>query len=127
MRLDFIQKQSNILLSPRWERLTCNENGNYEFEEMGCENSRGSRAYMSEKTSSLCGLQFSVFRSASRRRRTLNYVIELAFDPHNPPTEADQKQLQQAFEFINEGVRRIMGGEPGTDDLEKYTREVQWH
>jgi hypothetical protein len=36
-----------------------------------------------------------------------NYVIELAFDPHNPPTEEERKNLQEAFEYISEGIKRI--------------------
>jgi hypothetical protein len=56
-----------------------------------------------------------------------NYVIELAFDPNNPQTQEERKQLQNAFEFISEGVRRIMGGEPRMDDNEDCTHEVQWH
>ena len=56
-----------------------------------------------------------------------NFVIELAYDPHNPPAKEEQERLQKAFEFINEGVIRILGGaaEPGTDP-EEYTREVSW-
>ena len=56
-----------------------------------------------------------------------NYVIELAFDPHNPPSEEEREQLQQAFEFISEGIRRIMGGVEKKDCIEDYTREVPWH
>ena len=56
-----------------------------------------------------------------------NYVIELAYDPNNPPTEGEQKRLEQAFEFISEGVRRIMVGEAEKDDIEAHTREVRWH
>ena len=56
-----------------------------------------------------------------------NYVIELAFDPHNPPSEDEQMQLQQAFEFISEGIRRIMGEVEEEGCVEDYTREVRWH
>ena len=56
-----------------------------------------------------------------------NYVIELAFDPNNPPSQEERKQLQNAFEFISEGVRRIMDDEAGCNDIEDYTREVRLH
>lgn len=42
-----------------------------------------------------------------------NYVIELAFDPHNSPSDREPEQVQQTFEFISEGIKRIMGGEAG--------------
>jgi hypothetical protein len=56
-----------------------------------------------------------------------NYVIELAFDPNNPPTQEERNQLQNAFEFISEGVRRIMDDKTGCNEVEDYTREVPWH
>ncbi|NIT51797.1 MAG: hypothetical protein GWO41_03370, partial [candidate division Zixibacteria bacterium] len=56
-----------------------------------------------------------------------NYVIELAFDPNNPPTQEERNQLQNAFEFISEGVRRIMDDKTGCNEAEEYTREVRWH
>ncbi len=36
-----------------------------------------------------------------------NYVIELAFDPNNPPTEEEQANLRKTFDFISEGIRKI--------------------
>ena len=56
-----------------------------------------------------------------------NYVIELAYDPANPPAEEEREQLQRVFQFISEGIKQIMGGEPDEDDLEDYTREVRFH
>ena len=56
-----------------------------------------------------------------------NYVIELAFDPNNPPTQEERNQLQNAFEFISEGVRRIMDDKAGCKEIEDYTREARWH
>jgi hypothetical protein len=61
------------------------------------------------------------------RRERWNYVIELAFDPNNPPTQEERNQLQNAFEFISEGVRRIMDDKTGCNEVEDYTREVPWH
>lgn len=48
-----------------------------------------------------------------------SYHIELAFDPDNPPNEAERKQLTKAFDFINTGVQKIMGEDvnaPQVDD-----------
>jgi hypothetical protein len=50
-----------------------------------------------------------------------NCVIELGFDPNNPPSEEEQKQLQEAFEVISEGIKRIMGGVETKDNLEDFT------
>ena len=55
-----------------------------------------------------------------------NYVIELAFDAANPPTEEEQKQVRRVFEFLSEGIKRIVGGKPGQEDLEDFTKEVRW-
>lgn len=49
-----------------------------------------------------------------------NYVIELAFDPHNPPEKEERERLQKALEFISEGIRRIMGGDEVEDNLSDY-------
>jgi hypothetical protein len=56
-----------------------------------------------------------------------NYVIELAFDPNNPPTQEERNELESAFEFISEGVRRIMDDKAGCKEIEDCTREVRWH
>jgi hypothetical protein len=42
------------------------------------------------------------------------------FDPSNPPSQDEREQLQKAFEFISEGVRRIMGGEVPEEDYTDY-------
>jgi hypothetical protein len=62
-----------------------------------------------------------------KKRLRPSYVIELAFDPNNPPTQEERDQLQNAFEFISEGVRRIMADKAGCNEVEDYTREVRWH
>ena len=36
-----------------------------------------------------------------------NYVIELAYDPANPPSEEEQKDCQKAFEYIMEDTRSL--------------------
>jgi len=52
-----------------------------------------------------------------------SYKIELAYDPHNPPEEEERKRVVKAFEFISEGVRRIMGGDYETDIEDYVIRE----
>lgn len=53
---------------------------------------------------------------ASEEDKRWNYVVELAFDPHQPPSEEERQQLAQTLEFISEGIKRIMGGEAAGDD-----------
>lgn len=38
-----------------------------------------------------------------------NYVIELAFDPHNPPTGEEKERIEKCLEYISEGIKRIYG------------------
>ena len=80
-----------------------------------------------KKQAPCVGFSLVFFDPMASDEERWNFVIELAYDPHNPPPEAEKKRLQEAFEFINEGVSRILGGaaEPGTDP-EEYTREVSW-
>ena len=56
-----------------------------------------------------------------------NYVIELAYDPKNPPSQEERKRLEQSFELISEGIRRIMDGEASEEDFEDCFQTVQWH
>ena len=56
-----------------------------------------------------------------------NYVIELAYDPNNPPSQGERQRLEQAFEFINEGIRRIMSQEESEDKFEDCSRASLWH
>lgn len=53
---------------------------------------------------------------ASEEDKRWNYVVELAFDPHQPPSEEERQQLAQTLEFISEGIKRIMGGEEAGDE-----------
>lgn len=55
-----------------------------------------------------------------------NFTIELAYDPHNPPEEEEQKRVLKSFEFISEGVRKIMGGDFEVD-LENYIVRKDLH
>jgi hypothetical protein len=56
-----------------------------------------------------------------------NYVIELAYDPQNPPSDEERKRLEKAFQFISEGIRSIMDGEASEEDFEECSQAVQWH
>ena len=56
-----------------------------------------------------------------------NYVIELAFDPDNPPTEEEQKQVQHVFEFVSKGIKHIMAHEDGYEELKDLTKDLSWH
>ena len=85
------------------------------------------RRICGKKQAPCVGFSLVFFDPVAEPEERWNYVIELAFDPNNPPSEEEQKQLQNAFEFISEGVRRIMGDEAKSDDIEDYTREVRWH
>ncbi|MEJ2366375.1 MAG: hypothetical protein P8075_21385 [Deltaproteobacteria bacterium] len=56
-----------------------------------------------------------------------NYVIQLAYDPNNPPSSGERQRLEQAFELISEGIRRIMSEEESEDTFEDCSRASQWH
>jgi hypothetical protein len=49
-------------------------------------------------------------------------VIELAFDPNNPPSEKDKEDLNKAFEHIMGGVVQILGGAVESDTSEFEAR-----
>jgi hypothetical protein len=85
------------------------------------------RRICSKKQAPCVGFSLIFFDPVAEPEDRWNYVIELAFDPNNPPSQEERKQLQKAFEFISEGVRRIMDDESGCYDTEDYTREVRWH
>ena len=85
------------------------------------------RRICSKKQAPCVGFSLVFFDPVAEPEERWNYVIELAFDPRNPPTQEEQEQLQNAFEFISEGVRRIMDGGAASKEIEDYTREVRWH
>jgi len=49
-----------------------------------------------------------------------NYVVELAYDPQNPPEAEERERIQRCFEFISEGIRRIYG-DPGAEESDTDT------
>ena len=85
------------------------------------------RRICSKKQAPCVGFSLVFFDPLAGPEERWNYVIELAFDPRNPPTQEEQEQLQNAFEFISEGVRRIMDSGAGSNKIEDYAREVRWH
>jgi hypothetical protein len=73
------------------------------------------------------GFSLVFFDPLAEPEERWNYVIELAYDPNNPPSEEERKQLEQAFELISEGIRRIMGEEESEKIFEDCSRVSQWH
>jgi len=51
---------------------------------------------------------------------SFKYVIEMAYDPHNPPSEDERKQLSESLTYISEGIKKIMGG-----DIAEVTRGIE--
>jgi hypothetical protein len=85
------------------------------------------RRICSKKQAPCVGFSLIFFDPMAEPEERWNYVIELAFDPNNPPTQEERNQLQNAFEFINEGVRRIMDDKTGCNDNADYSREIRLH
>ena len=50
-----------------------------------------------------------------------NYVIEIGYDPEHPPSVEERTRIQEMMEYINEGVKRIIGA----DDYEEGTSTIQ--
>lgn len=72
------------------------------------------------------GFSLVFFDPTAKEEERWNYVIELAYDPHNPPEAGEQERVRKAFELVSEGVRRIMGGD-FEDDPEDYTVRGDLH
>jgi hypothetical protein len=73
------------------------------------------------------GFSLIFFDPLAEPEERWNYVIELAYDPNNPPSQEERKRLEQAFEFISEGIRRIMSEETQEKDCEECSRAAQFH
>jgi hypothetical protein len=73
------------------------------------------------------GFSLVFFDPIAEPEKRWNYVIELAHDPHNPPSLEERKRLEQAFEFISEGIRRIMCEEANEKDSVDCSRAARWH
>ena len=54
------------------------------------------------------------------------FKIRLAFDPHHPPSDVERKEIEDALNYMAEGVAQIMGGEK-RDDLSGYSARGKFH
>ena len=85
------------------------------------------RRICSNKEAPCVGFGLAFFDPMEPGEEKWNFVIELAFDPHNPPPEEEQKEVQKALEFIARGVAHIMGGEQRDIDLEELIVHGKLH
>jgi len=64
--------------------------------------------HVCEKKQAPCvGFSLVFFDPMAEPEDRWNYVVELAFDPNNPPSEEERKNLQDAFDYISHGIRMI--------------------
>ena len=80
-----------------------------------------------KKQAPCVGFSLVFFDPLAEPEERWNYVIELAYDPNNPPSLEERKRLEQAFEFISEGIRRIMSEETQEKNFEECSQAAQWH
>jgi hypothetical protein len=80
-----------------------------------------------KKQAPCVGFSLVFFDPLAEPEERWNYVIELAYDPNNPPSLEERKRLEQAFEFISEGIRRIMSEETQDNDCEECAQAAQLH
>jgi hypothetical protein len=73
------------------------------------------RRICGKKQAPCVGFSLVFFDPFANDEERWNYVIELAFDPHNPPSAEERENLQRAFEFISDGIRRIYGDDAGIE------------
>ena len=73
------------------------------------------------------GFSLVFFDPLAEPEERWNYVIELAYDPNNQPSPGERQRLEQAFEFISEGIRRIMREGKREDKFEDRSRASLWH
>ena len=85
------------------------------------------RRICQQKQAPCVGFSLLFFDPTAVADEQWNFVIELAYDPHNPPCDEERKQVQQAFEFISEGIKRIMGAETRENNYEEHTKEARLH
>lgn len=80
-----------------------------------------------KKQAPCVGFSLVFFDPLAEPEERWNYVIELAYDPNNPPSQQEQERLEQSFELISEGIRRIMSPEEIEEAAEDCYRASQWH
>ena len=85
------------------------------------------RHICSRKQAPCVGFSLVFFDPLAEPDERWSYVIELAYDPNNPPSQEERKRLERAFEFISEGLCRIMSEETNEEDFEDCSRVAQWH
>lgn len=78
------------------------------------------RHICSKKQAPCVGFSLVFFDPMATDEERWNYVIELGYDPKNPPSQEEREKLEKAFEFISEGIRKIMGGDEVEDNLSDY-------
>ena len=80
-----------------------------------------------KKQAPCVGFSLVFFDPLAEPEERWNYVIELAYDPNNPPSQEERNRLEEAFELISEGIRRIMSQEEIEEVVEDCYRVSQWH
>lgn len=66
------------------------------------------RHRLNQEAAPCVGFSLVFFDPMEVSEKKWRYVIELAFDPHNPPPEEEREQLEKALSYVSEGVKRIM-------------------
>ena len=85
------------------------------------------RAICGKKQAPCVGFSLVFFDPVAPDEHKWNFVIELAFDPHNPPSDEEKENLEKTFEFISEGIKRIMNADEIEDNLEDYIVHGSFH
>ena len=66
------------------------------------------------------GYGLAFYDPLEEEEKQWSFLIDIAFDPNNPPPKEEIEQLEKALEFISRGVAHIMGGKKediNLDDL----------
>lgn len=73
------------------------------------------RRICSKKEAPCVGFSLVFYDPFAKEEERWNYVIELAFDPTNPPDAEEKERIEKCFEYISEGIKRIYGGDKEAD------------
>lgn len=68
------------------------------------------RRICKSKNAPCVGFGLVFFEPEAKDDKKWNFVIELAFDPNNKLDKQTRIDLENAFSFISEGIKRIMSG-----------------
>lgn len=66
------------------------------------------RRLLSKENKPCVGFSLVFFDPVAKEEEQWYYVIELAFDPRNPPPKEERDRLEKKLSYISEGVKRIM-------------------